>query len=925
MNKTITLLFILFNSIVFSQTKGTISGTVLDKEFENAPLPFANVFIKGTTIGTTTDFDGNYTLQANSGTYTLVFSFIGYQTIEVPNVIVKTGEDTTIIKTMSASQGVSLNEIQITGSTKKESESALLTEQRKAAVIKESIGAERLAKIGVSNAAAATSKISGVTKNEGSGDIYIRGLGDRYLTTSMNGLPIPSDDVEKKNIDLNLFSTDIIQNVSISKTYSTENYVDQASGNVDILTKEYNGGKFIVGISGGSNTNVLKDGIFNNFRATQNSNDLSFGFYSKKYALVDAITLQSWNTETKSTPVNFGISLSGGKKFQLFGKDISVFATASHNSSSNHQLGIFKKYRSNVLNNSFSDVETFKTTINTTGLFNLTYRLNNSHKIKFNSLFINKAIDNLFEQGRNGEGYVFDQDPSEFGAFVRDQNLKQTRMFVNQVLGSHDISETNTLNWAVGYNYVISKEPNRIRNEVNIKTGFLPNGVTPINFMGNNTVQFAHVGDYQQRKSDQKIKDTELNGTIKDQITLNANSDNPLKLNFGADFRQKERNFNSLFAGVRAKGFQVESIDDLSSAFLKMYFNNGSIILRERAEDVYQATLDTYAGFANLNFSFNKLTGNVGVRYEKDDLSIIWNVANYVGRVGSLTNNYNNLAPSLNLKYELNETNFIRFAGSKTITLPEFKELAPFEYVSPIGRVTKGNPDLKESTNYNIDLKWELYPSSKELVSVTSFYKRIENPINLSQTRGSSGNFSYDNTGEKADVVGIEFETRLDLIDTENNNLNINFNATKMWFKQDLLEEFQYHNKTVADLQGASDFIVNTALSYSNNKENEFATTLAGNYSSDKIYALGAPEDFTNSAILYNDEIIEKGFVTLDLVLSKQLSKNLSMKLTGKNMLNPSIEQSQKVKPLSSEFETNEIISSYKKGMDLSLGFKYTF
>ena len=146
-----------------------------------------------------------------------------------------------------------------------------------------------------------------------------------------------------------------------------------------------------------------------------------------------------------------------------------------------------------------------------------------------------------------------------------------------------------------------------------------------------------------------------------------------------------------------------------------------------------------------------------------------------------------------------------------------------------------------------------------------------------------------------------------------------------MWFKQDLLEEFQYNNKTESDLQGASDLIINTALSYSNNKENEFSATLAGNYSSDKIYALGAPEDFTNSAILYNDEILEKGFVTLDLVLSKKLSKNLSMKLTGKNMLNPSIEQSQKVKPLSTEIETTEIISSYKKGMDLSLGFKYTF
>ncbi|MEX1382792.1 outer membrane beta-barrel protein [Lutibacter sp.] len=905
------VLLLLFSTLIFSQAKGTISGIVLDKEVENSPLPFANVFVKGTTIGTTTEFEGTYSFQIAPGTYTVVFSFIGYQTVEVTNVVVTEGNTTKLDQILSASQGVSLSEIQITASTKKESESALLTEQRKATVIKESIGAERLAKTGVSNAAAATSKISGVTKNEGTGDIYIRGLGDRYLTTTMNGLPIPSDDVEKKNIELNLFSTDIIQNVGISKTYSTENYADQASGNVDISTKEYNGGKFSVDISGGTNTNAIKNGIFDNFKATQNVNNVTAGFYSQKYALIDAITLQSWNTETRSTPLNFGISLTGGKKFELFGKDLSIFATASHDNSFSYQKGIFKKYRSNVLDNSFTDAETFGSNINTTGLFNLAYRLNGNHKISYNSLFVNKTIDYLYEQGRNGEGYVFDQDPSEYGAFVRDQNLKQTRMFVNQVLGTHDITENNELNWAVGYNYVIAKEPNRIRNEVNI--------------LDANTVQFAHVGDFQQRKSNQKIKDTELNGYIKDQITFNADSDNPLKLNFGANFRQKERSFTSLFIGVRAKGFQVASIDDLSAAFIDTYFNNGTLILRERSPDVYEATLDAYAGFANLDFGFNKLTGNIGVRYETDELDIIWDVANYVGRVGTLANNYSNILPSLNLKYEINEKNFIRLAGSKTITLPEFKELAPFEYVSPVGRVTKGNPDLKESTNYNIDLKWELFPSSKELVSVTSFYKRIEDPINLSQTRGSSGNFSYDNTGEKADVIGLEFETRLNLIENENNDLNLNLNATKMWFNQDLLEEFQYGGKTESYLQGASDFILNTALSYSNNQENEFIATLAGNYSSDKIYALGAPEDFTNSDVLYNDEIIEKGFVTLDLVLSKKLNENLSIKLTGKNILNQDIEQSQKVKSLSTQVKTNEIVSSYKKGMNLSLGIKYTF
>ena len=87
--------------------------------------------------------------------------------------------------------------------------------------------------------------------------------------------------------------------------------------------------------------------------------------------------------------------------------------------------------------------------------------------------------------------------------------------------------------------------------------------------------------------------------------------------------------------------------------------------------------------------------------------------------------------------------NFLRFATSLTQTLPEFKELAPFEYVSPTGRVTRGNPELEKSEVFNVDLKWELFPSKSELISASAFYKKIKNPINLAQTRGSSGIFQY--------------------------------------------------------------------------------------------------------------------------------------------------------------------------------------
>ena len=344
--------------------------------------------------------------------------------------------------------------------------------------------------------------------------------------------------------------------------------------------------------------------------------------------------------------------------------------------------------------------------------------------------------------------------------------------------------------------------------------------------------------------------------------------------------------------------------------------------INEGVPDVYDAELNVFAGFVNFGMEISKFSGNVGLRYEMDELNVNWDVNNYVGRKGSTSKNYGNILPALNLKYQVSEKSALRMAASKTITLPEFKEVSPFEYVSPEGDVFKGNPDLKRSENYNLDLKWELFPNPKDLISLSTFYKFINDPINLALTRGSSGYFKYANTGEEANVYGLEFEARMSIIKaktTEMPSLNMVFNATKMWFNQDLLEIYQYNNKTESKLQGASEFITNASLIYSNNKEKEFTATISANYSSDKVLALGAPESQTARNELFNSEIVEKGFVTMDLIVSKKLSNRISVKLTGKNLLDPKIEQTQFIKPTVGNAHT-DVVRSYKKGISFKVG-----
>ena len=180
---------------------------------------------------------------------------------------------------------------------------------------------------------------------------------------------------------------------------------------------------------------------------------------------------------------------------------------------------------------------------------------------------------------------------------------------------------------------------------------------------------------------------------------------------------------------------------------------------------------------------------------------------------------------------------------------------------------------------------------------------------------------------KKTNVFGIELETRLNLIENEDEKIILNFNTnlTKMWFNQDLSEEFHYKNNTESDLQGASDLIFNVSLGYNSQTEKEFIATLTGNYASDKIYALGSPEDFANSDVLFNDEIIEKGFFTIDLVVSKKLSDKLLLRLVGRNLLNPTIKQTQLIRDINTTTTTNEVVSSYKKGSQFNLSLKYSF
>lgn len=928
------------------QETGSIVGTITDKEVNNEPLPFANVLIKDSTKGTTSDFDGLYELaNVEPGTYTVVYSFLGYETVEIPNVDVEAGKVTTIDIPMSANEGLALDEVVVSTSSRKDSETALLLDQKKAIEIKESIGAQQLEKIGVSDAATATTKISGVTASEASGDVFVRGLGDRYLATTLNGLTVPSDDIDKKNIDLGLFPTRVLRNVSISKTYSASGTADEASGAINIASRDLTGSSELsISASGGINSNVAQSGVWDNFKISPNSKNTDYGFYSQNLNTQELITQQGWNTLRQDAPFDYSYSVVAGKRIA---EKLSAFLTASHSRSFEHREGIFRQFRSNFIDDTITDATTYNQKIVNTALLDLTYLANEKNKVRSSTFFVNKLNEEVFEGGRNGEATIFEETaPSEgLFQFVRDQNTKQTRLLVTQLLGTHRFGEKNTLNWAGGYNLLSADEPNRIRNEVN----WDPNEVEP-----DFDVQLARNGGFQQRKSSQEIKDVEFNGIIKDEHLFIDEEEKTLKLEIGASHRTKERDFSSQFVGVEetsTNAVNPPSIDNLGSIFRQSYFDAGLLeinLLGSNAngerKDIYLGNLQSTASYFNLNYGIKKWNFDLGIRYQIDDINVDYDIGNLNPRTGTSQQDYSKFYPSLNIKYSLNDLHALRFAFSQTITLPEFKEIAPFNYVSPTGQITRGNPDLIASTDLNFDMKWEYFPSAGQLVSLAAFYKDIADPINRVRERGSAGIFSYFNSGEKAEIFGLEAETRLDLLKPQKDEnidsntstaLNLIFNATRMWHTQDLkeirdengnlLRSFQYKGITETGLEGASDWIFNASLNFNTAGDNPWAVSLNANYASDKIFSLGVPTDQANRDTLYDDAIVENGFVVLNTLISKELGPHWKFTINGQNLLNPVIKQTQLVRNTITDIETEETVFSYTSGVGMSIGLSYSF
>lgn len=949
MKQILGLLMLMFSAVALGQT-GTIEGTLSDKETNNEPLPFANVIIKGTTKGATTDFDGKYIIEnVPVGTYEVEFSFVGYEPVTVPNVVVQAGKFTNVSTALGAS-AAALDEVVIQVQTSRERESALLLEQKKALTLETAIGAQELARKGVSDAAAAVSKVTGISKAEGSGSVFVRGLGDRYNITTMNNLPLPSNNTSRKNIDLDLFGSNIIEAVGIDKTFNAQNYGDFGGANINISSKSISGKGFFE-ISLGSGLNTVAAGQ-DSFYLPDGANYT--GFYNKEVPGTDIFSSNNFGTSWDRqdaygpAPVNFDISLQGGDAFDI-GEEgrLDFFVTGTYENKYSFREGVNRGGLQITTGTPRSDLDytSYGFNTNTTLYGNVGYRQGKT-KLDFNSLYLNNTQDKLDEF--NGVIDLFD-NAQEGGGFIQRGTFERTQLFVNQLLGAHDLNEQWDVNWGVSYNALLNVVPDRKQTTLLPTNSNQPDGPKSfrlISAASDNHRFFQELNEdeisanlstsYNFKKNDEEEYDATItvgyNGRFKN-VDFEAIQFNYQILNINQQPTIDPRNIDAYFNenGVSSGLYQLRT------------FRGPESSANALEPQTYGGNQQINAGYVTLKYNFSeKFTLFAGFRGEQINQFIEWNtITQAPGDTELSTFEY---LPSISLKYALNDKQNLRFAASKTYTLPQFKERAPFLFQEDINNDSFGNPFLKNSTNYNVDLRWELFPKSSELISFGVFGKLIENPINTYLVLSAANDISYANTGDQATAYGAELEVRLDLIESEitrgdailsqkftfGTNLSY-LNSNQELSSEKVTEETNQSaafTNTEAPLQGASDFIANGDITYFRefSESSNLSTTLVANYFSDRIYALGSAG---------RGHLVDKGFVTLDWVTRFQLNDKIELGLSFGNLLNPTVKRIQdnaegkldRDNPANTGFFDQGPIDvlSYNKGVDMSLGFTYKF
>ena len=966
MSKHFTALLLALASFASARAQGIITGTVLDDLGD--PAYGATVVVEGSDpiIGTTTDLDGKYRLEVDTGEdlVSVTFSYVGLGDKTVSDVTLEDGEVTFLDVALEESS-FELETATVTARALQSSDVALTKIRAGSDKILDGISSQEMSRLNLSDAAGAMTKVTGTTVVDGK-FIVVRGLGDRYSTAQLNGLEMPSTDPYRNSPQLDLIPSSLLDNIITSKTFTPDQPGSFTGGNVNLQTKAFPDQRtFSVSVSAGYNTQATFNDDFL-VQAETGANDY-FGYDDGTRALPARLTeisnggvrtvdqfgrerfvnplslgIQSLSvTDERYTdvfaqveeaadllPTDFGvrqeapvpnhsIGLTYGDRVDLGGgRQLGYLLSAkfdrdyAHYAGGREALYDLADPNATALNPAFDYDDTRSVENPSVGLFGTTsLRLADGHTLT--ALGVYSHNTQITTRRLIGTAPVYNIDaPDVVDNTVLDFLERET--ITGQLSGEHALTRAGDfrLEWSGGITQSSQNTPN-----LRFLSIVRPGGV------GGNSAVFRQNELGLPSNFFRELSD--LQGEVK--LDLYKDFEGGHKLQAGGSYREKTRDFSesiyeSFYVGFNSN-FPISG--GVDSFFADS--NTGVVVDEDGRRSVNNfvnditAVQNSYDGTEVIAAAYLmgtlKVTDQLrvigGARVEQTDLFVqSRDTSQAPGEIVQT-----NLLPSVNVIFGPNEQSNVRASFSQTLARPNMREIAlfpSFEFAG--GPQFQGNPDLKLTSIDNYDLRYEYFPAAGGILSASAFYKRFRDPIVQTFLTGRQGPFFRYVNVDQADVYGVELEARHDLgfvgpVWLENFTIGANYSLIQSEAAIDP-EEVERNNlpDDTRPLQGQSPYIVNANLTYAD-RELGLDAGVSFNYFGDRLAFIG------NRG---TPDVFERGRGSLDASIGKTLG-DFNVRLAASNLLNPAYETYADFKG------TDFIFSRYQRGQTFKLSLGYTF
>jgi TonB-dependent receptor len=780
--------------------------------------------------------------------------------------------------------------VTVTFKINKESTTELVKLQRNSVTSVDGINAETFKRTPDSKVSDVFKRVSGISVVDNK-FVVVRGLNDRYNFALLNGLPLPSSESDKRSFSFDIFPSNMIDNLMVMKTASPDLPGEFAGGIIDINTSEpKNDNIHTIQIGGSHNTiatfrnfktyNVESRGL-PNINGTIDFQNLSKQERSEVAKLMDF----TWSTKDRLALPNPSIQYTLSRNIKLKKKQtLSFILTYNYQNNFNYNNIVrreFEEQATGVVKKMELNDSVFTQSVLNSGMLNLVYKINENNTIKFKNIYSVNSEDKV--NVRNGVREL-DSDPRQW---EKSTNFwyTQNNFLTNQLLGIHTIKE-NKFNWSVGYSNVKRDIPN-LRRVVYRKYSLNEDDPTEqyvAVVQQNGTIPTA-AGNMFWSESDEKIISARYD------LTIPFKEVNSIKIGGWNQFRMKDfqsRNFG--FSQYKPNGSTFNSnllllpMDQIFSIENMGLLSNGQggfkLDEATKVDDSYNANSLLNSFYTMVDYKLDKWRFTGGVRLESYNQNF-----NYIEFGSNLNRNIDttviDLLPSVNIIYNFNKKMKLRGSISQTVSRPEFRELAPFNFYNFIlDNITSGNPYLKRTKITNCDIRYEVYPGSGQIISLSGFYKNFDNPIETINRTGTSGapELYFSNIDRSQSFGGeLEFRFKLGFLSkVENHKL---WDQLTLYSNVSLIKSVVNMDEVIGaggnrPLQGQSPYIINSGLFYTNKKE-DFNVTLSYNVIGPRIYIVGNQQE---------PSVWENGRNVIDFQLAKSYKK-FEIKLNIKDIL----------------------------------------